>query len=179
MLILILLQICYTNNDNTHFSFNSIEFVDVSDVTILDMFHYSTIRKATISSKTAVYYFNKENFRSGNIIYATEHLSLAAFMVLFRKQSCLTAPVNKIIGSFAQNGLIYHWEKRYLQPDLNSPKVWAAYHNNGPVSFKLEKIIFIFQMVSMLQFVALLVFLLEILSIYCTKIRKIIDFLTY
>lgn len=104
-----------------------------------------------------------------------ERLFLVNISLFARKQSCLIEYFNTQMERFFDSGMLAKWQRQYIQID----KKGSDMVNNVKEQFSVAQLLFAFQVLAVLYFVAGIVIVLEIFTRKIVLLKKIIDFCTY
>lgn len=112
-----------------------------------------------LSSLEQILYTNKLNQKKFILKVCPEHLSTFNYGIYFRKHSFLTHAFDLQILQFLGNGMISHWASKYVDEKYLKPKM----EKKDPQALQLDQIAGVFQVLVGGFFLALAIFVLEIL----------------
>lgn len=132
----------------------------------------NTFEGAFLNTEAGVAFFNK--MHTNITVSMTTNFYRAPFSMLFRKHSCLTSEVNRLVHIFTESGLLQHWveafvDRRYFKP------IPPTYHRH----MHLNQLLGIVQICLGLFGLAGGIFVLEMLSRRYHHLRLVMDYFTY
>lgn len=116
--------------------------------------------------------FNLEN-SPRRLGFTKNRLFMYSPVFLFPKKSPLTSVFNQELQTLREAGLIEFWTKLFV--DDRKPKS----RHRQPSKLQLDHIFAAFQICGVLYVFSFIVFVLEVISTKCHRIKYILDFLTY
>lgn len=133
----------------------------------------SNFNGAILTTDVGISYYNMRHFKTTGVVSSTkDRMFLLPFCVFFRKQSCLTKPVTKLINRYTNSGLLEHWTSQYFQTNFVKVKV-ERFDDQQPQRLNMKQLLGGFIISSVLFMVAFVVFLFEIFSTKCAFLKKL------
>lgn len=120
-----------------------------------------------------------KHFKTTGVVSSTkDRMFLLPFCIFFRKHSCLNAPITTLINRYTSSGLLDHWTSKYFQERFVKVKTNQV-DSQQPQRLNMKQLIGGFIISSLLLVVAVLVFLVELMSKKIVFLRKIFTMLSY
>lgn len=116
--------------------------------------------------------FNLNCSRDRRVSFTKNRLFLYNSVIYFPKKSLLVGLFNENLQRLQENGLIDFWTKNYL--DLHE----VSKHKE-PSKVKIENISMIFKICIGFYCICFVVFILEVISVRCPRIKCVLDYFTY
>lgn len=91
----------------------------------------------------------------------------------FHKPSLLKDFFNEELYKYREAGLIRYWIKQHM--DTRNEKSYQR----EPITLKVENILGVFQICALMYFISFMIFILEVISGRCPRVKCILDYLTY
>lgn len=133
----------------------------------------SDINGVVLASDITLKAFNLENSPRRRLGFTKDRLFMYTPVFLFRKKSVLTEVISKELQTLRETGLIESWTKNYI--DDRKPKS----KHRKPSKLRMESILAAFQICGIMYLISFVVFILEVISVECHRIKRILDYLTY
>lgn len=124
----------------------------------------------SITYDMIVDYFNKK--KHDRLLGITDMIRPVPLMLFFQKHSILTSIFDRKIEACHQAGLIAYWTRKYTR--IQGGKIQGK-----PKPLDIPSILTILKISAVMQLIACIVFVLEVLSDRLQSIRKLLDFITY
>lgn len=129
---------------------------------------------AVLTTDVGISYYNMMHFKTTGVVSSTkDRLFLLPFCIFFRKHSCLNEPITKLINKYTNNGLLHHWTSQYFQTRFVKVNTEEFEDQPQPQRLSMKQLLGGFIISSILLVVALVVFVLEIISAKCGFLKKI------
>lgn len=105
--------------------------------------------------------------------FTKNRLSMIPSVFVFRKKSMLTPIFNEHILRLHEFGLPEFWKKKYIEQRTQAKK------KTQPTTLGFDSVSAAFRICAVLYLISTVVFILEICSVRCPRIKKVLDFLNY
>lgn len=121
----------------------------------------------------AIDYYNLLKFPNANILKTKQYILMTPVCAYFRKHSCLIKPFDDQIRTMKWNGMLAFWIRHY--------KVPTFYDNNNmePKKLSFDQISGVLNVCMYLFGVSTILFIFELLSMKCKRIKMFLDFLSF
>lgn len=119
-------------------------------------------------------YFNLKNFPNANILKTKDIVQSMPFCIYYRKNSCLTRPINQQLIQFQSGGLIQSWSKKFQKPPYLKDK-----SHMEPTALSFDQISGLVTVCIVATVISIMVFILELMSTSHESIKILLDFLTF
>lgn len=146
------------------------QFDDVYDV--LRSLRNGTTQDVYLTGKQIVDYDNLIHFRAAKILYTKETIQLLPFSIFFQRDSCLLQTFNWQLSALAESGLMQAWIARFT-------RTVYMHEDSEPQQIRVDHFLGTFEICAFMLAASLLLFLLELLSVYVGSIKNAIDFCVY
>ena len=113
------------------------------------------------------------NAPNRRLAFAKDRLFMFSPVFYFRKKSMLTSVFNHHFRSFREAGLIDFWVRNRIDDRKLNTK------HREPTKLHMENVIAAFQICGFMCLISFIIFILEIISVKCRRIRLAIEYLTY
>lgn len=120
-------------------------------------------------------YANSVNFSRGVLMVTKDSFREVSICTYLPKGSYLARPFSLAISHLISSGLIDNWKNKYVNEKLK----YNRYDTDEPHQLKYLHIRGCVQLCLALYVLSIIVFVLEILTKYSKKLRKIVNFFTY
>lgn len=107
------------------------------------------------------------------MIFTKDRLIRFSPIILYRKNSVLTSVFNKQLQALIENGLIDYWTKNYMDTHQANSK------QRQLSKIRMRNVFAIFQTCAVAYLISCMVFVLEIISVKCHRIKIVNEYLTY
>lgn len=138
----------------------------------LNIFYDSNIEGVAFANDLLLKTFNLKN-PNRRLAFTKDRFLPYSPVFLFRKKSPMTRVFNRQIQSLQQSGLIDYWTKERIDPhESKSTKT-------KPSTLELKSVFAAFQICGVLYMFSCFLFILEMMSVKCQRIKQILDYFTY
>lgn len=142
-------------------------------MTNLKELHDSDIDGVGLANHLSWKYFNLVNSPHRRLGFTKDRLLMYSPVFYFRKKSVLKEVFNEQLQRLREIGLTQYWIKKYIDDRI------VKRHQREPKRLQIKSIFAAFEICIIFYFISFVVFILEMLSTRCQRIKVFIDFLTY
>lgn len=121
--------------------------------------------------KNIVDYNNFINFRKPKLLMTKEYIKMYPIVMYVRKTTCLKVTFDRQIAALHSSGLVEHWQKSYTKT-VKDPE------DRNPKKLKIDQFIGIIEICAVMYALSFFVFIMELMTLKCKRIRTLMDFLT-
>lgn len=139
---------------------------------LLQYFSESDDYCAIFTAKVSYKKFNLLHASDRQIYNAKDQLFTTSAVFYFRKPSNLIEPFNKEIHKFQEAGLIEFWRSKYRDDRKDKPR-------NEPKGLVMFNLMIIFEISAAMYLIGFIVFILEVFSEKCARVKRALDYITY
>lgn len=126
-----------------------------------------------MTSAQAIDYFNLVNFPNVNILRSKQYIQMTPVCIHYQKHSCLSKPFDRQISLYKAYGFIEYWIRKYKHSAVRETV------STEPKTLSFDQISGVLIVCSFLLLVSMILFILELISVYCKGIEMVLDFLTF
>lgn len=138
----------------------------------LRSFYDNNINGVALATNVLQKAFNFENPHR-RLGFTKDRLFMYSSVFVFRKKSMLTRVFNEQLQRLLEFGLPEFWKKNRIDEHKVKTK------KTEPTKLTLDHILAAFQICGVLYVISFFVFILEVISVKCPRIKYVLDFLTY
>lgn len=128
---------------------------------------------AYMTASQAIDYFNLVNFPDVNILKTKQYIQMTPVSIHYQKHSCLLKPFDRQISLYKAYGFIEYWSRKYKHSAVHETV------STEPKTLSFDQISGVLIVCFFLLLASMILFFLELISVYCKRIRMLLDFLTF
>lgn len=132
----------------------------------------SNVNAVAFTSNLVQKAYNLKNPQS-RLGFTKDRLFMHSTVIVFRKKSVLTTIFNEKLMTLREFGLIDYWMRNSIDDRKSKSK------KTEPAQLRLENIVAAFQICGVLYLIGLVVFMLEVISTKCKRVKCILDYFNY
>uniref|UniRef100_A0A182K143 Ionotropic glutamate receptor L-glutamate and glycine-binding domain-containing protein n=1 Tax=Anopheles christyi TaxID=43041 RepID=A0A182K143_9DIPT len=133
--------------------------------------------RVVVCPQDMVAYNNRANKRRGRAIQVTrESITLFPLTIYYPKKSCLTEPFDRQVAHIVQSGLIDFWVRNYGDYDFEANRREPRTGGGEPHKLTLAHLVGAYQLLVGAHLLAMVVFLLELVSLRVVRLRRVLEF---
>ncbi|XP_055295215.1 uncharacterized protein LOC129564986 [Sitodiplosis mosellana] len=135
--------------------------------------HNDEINGVVLVADLACKYFNLLNSPRKRLTFTKDSLFIYTPVVYFHKQSIMHNIFNEEILEIREAGLINFWTKKYV--DNRRPN-----SNQGTrTKLQIDHVVAVLHICSTMYAISFVVFIMEVISVKCRRIKYVLDYLTF
>lgn len=132
----------------------------------------SSFNGVFLAAAEAMAAFNRKHIVNGTISITKERIFLLPVSIFFTRSSCLEPAFNDQILKFTSSGLIFTWEKMFIDSKYLREKRQSE-RRSEPEKLAVHQITGLLIILFMMHAISISIFIMEILSVKCVSIQRV------